>query len=137
MPIPVTEVVFRFIDPVRDWFVEDDGTERVSSQLFRDSEVSVNRSSVWSLADHMGHLASLPGVWGLCSFTCADLCARKATGQPDFTIEPQPLGTDPLLGVPNPAHCNLSRQPQQKEARRMAKFITENSQSLPRRPQKP
>ncbi len=128
MPIPRGEPVFRFLDPDRDYHWEEDGEGRVSSFALRDSQVSLNRSSVWSLQRNP-ELA--PAGWGLFSITCNDLRSVAIAHLPQIEIDPAPLDLDPLLQIPNPAHCNLNRQLKQKEAGRAAKIA---SQNLHRRP---
>src|SRR5439155_13160882 len=121
-PVGLTEDLFRFVDPVREYLP---AKGRISSECFRDRELSVNRGSVWPLKRHEELLAECReriSGWGTLSFTLEALRSVATPTRDEIEVIPKPVEEDKLLGIPNPAHCNVSRQVTDNEASRMVKL---------------
>jgi hypothetical protein len=111
------EDLLRFIHH-RDYDVKPDGSTKIRSSLFSTSHpVSVNRSSIWPLEQN---LKVAPNGWGLCSLTAGKLRNVANPERPPIDIVPDPLDHDPLLGILNPSHANVSRRLTDSESRKAA-----------------
>lgn len=129
--VPDEERLFRFIA----WEDYDPTGPRITSRSFRTRShaVSVNRESVWDLPQHR---RVCPAGYGIASLRTGEL--RGASAPPDggqarapLDAIPDPLAIDPLLGIPNPAHCNVSRPMTEAEARRVARLLAGNLHDAP------
>jgi hypothetical protein len=130
-PVPDDEDLFRFIQP-RDSEVRPDGSPKLRSSLFhqRAVTVSVNLGSIWDLETQ---LRVAPPHCGLCSLTTGELRGvhNPDSGKPPIDVIPDPLDMDPLLGIPNPSHANVSRILTDSESKKAASLA---SQSIHRWP---
>lgn len=124
-PVADDEALFRFLNS-NNWVDDPVLGKRISSGLFcsRAKPVSVNRSAVW---DEARHHEVCPADHGCCSVVAGE--ARAAVTVLDF--EPDPLGFDPLLGIPNPSHCNFSRILNKTQGRALAALAQNRVHRVP------
>jgi len=109
MCIPDDELLFRFVDPRRDYVWSED---RLSSEMYRDSELSLNRGSIWSSTSTSpwhptdGGCARSPGA----SFAASTLNPQPSTTQAAAVTSPPYAGNYPNGNLPTEHRLKYSAE---------------------------